>query len=180
MEEIRAAVAVHQPVHVDSVFPMDEELRRFRQGLVEPTGLTGGASSRDELVETLIGGLEAGDTATVASLAMDQAEFAWFYVPHSIYTAPPYELPPGLVWFQAQNRSSRGLTRLSRTYAGKTLYYTGYQCPDEGEAWGEGWVWHGCAVMGEIPTGERVEERLFGSILELDGRFKLVSFSNEL
>jgi hypothetical protein len=180
MEELRAAVATHQPIHVDSVFPMDEEIRRFREGLVEPAGFTGGATSRDGLVETFIRSLEAADTLTVASLAVDQAEFAWFYFPHSIYTAPPYELPPALVWFQSQNRSSRGLTRLLRTYAGKTLYTTGYRCPDDGEAWGEGWIWHGCTVLGEIPTGERVEERLFGSILEVDGRFKFVSFSNEL
>jgi hypothetical protein len=77
-------------------------------------------------------------------------------LPHSIYTAPPYELPPALVWFQSQNRSSRGLARLLQTYAGKTLYYKGYECPDEGEAWGKGWVWHGCAIAGvSSPPGSR-------------------------
>ncbi len=180
MEEVRARVTTHIPVHVDSLFPAEEELRRFREGLEEPAGLRGGVGSRDGLVDTLIRSLEAADTAAVAVLAIDQAEFAWFYFPHSIYTAPPYELPPGLVWFQSQNRTSRGLTRLLRNYAGKSLYYSGYTCPDEGESWGEGRIWHGCTVLGELPSGERVEERLFGSILEVDGRFKFVSFSNEL
>jgi hypothetical protein len=180
MEEVRSQVATHVPVYVDSLFPAEEELRRFREGLEEPDGLRGGSGSRDGLVETLIQSLEAADTAAVASLAIDQAEFAWFYFPHSIYTAPPYELPPGLVWFQSQNRTSRGLTRLLRNYAGKSLYHSGYTCPDDGEPWGGGRIWHGCTVLGELPSGERVEERLFGSILEVDGRFKLVSFSNEL
>jgi hypothetical protein len=35
-------------------------------------------------------------------------------------------------------------------------------------------------VLGEIPSGERVEERLFGSILTLGGQAKFVSFTNEL
>lgn len=180
LQEIRERTAVHVPVHVDSIHAPDEEIRRFREGLVEPNGLRGGAETRDTLVEKLIRALEAADTARVASLAMDRAEFAWFYYPHSIYTAPPYALPPGLVWYQMENRSSRGLTRLQGQYAGETLYYAGYTCPDEGEEWGEGWIWHGCIVLGELPTGESVEERLFGSILELDRQFKLVSFSNEL
>jgi hypothetical protein len=180
MEEVRTRVTTHIPVHVDSLFPAEEELRRFREGLDEPAGLRGGAGSRDGLVDALIRSLEAADTVAVTALAIDQAEFAWFYFPHSIYTAPPYGLPPGLVWFQSQNRTSRGLTRLLRNYAGKTLYHSGTRCPDAGEPWGQGRIWHGCTVLGELPSGERVEERLFGSILEVDGRFKFVSFSNEL
>jgi hypothetical protein len=84
------------------------------------------------------------------------------------------------VWFQLQNRSSRGLSRLLQRYAGQPLFDTGFRCPDEGEAFGSGWIWHGCMVLGEIPSGERVEERLFGSILTLGGQAKFVSFTNEL
>jgi len=47
-------------------------------------------------------------------------------------------------------------------------------------AFGSGWIRHGCTVLGELPTGERVEERLFGSVFEIDGVRKFVSYSNEL
>jgi hypothetical protein len=175
-----ALEARHTPVHVDSTFPIEEEIRRFREGLTRPSGLTGGADSMDELVEGLIRSLEAADTLAIAELGLSRTEFAWHYYPYTQYVERPYELPPGLVWFQLQNRSSQGLTRLLRAYAGRTLYYTGYRCPDEGEVFGEGHIWHACTLLGELPTGEKVEERLFGSILALDGRYKLVSFSNEL
>lgn len=33
--------------------------------------------------------------------------------------------------------------------------------------------------MAPPPNGEELEERLFGSILAVDGVYKLVSFSNE-
>ena len=169
-----------QPIHVDSTFPIQEEIRRFREGMPEPAGLEGGAATADELVETFIRRLEAGDTLGVAALALGPAEFGWLYYPHTIYVERPYELPPSLVWFQLQNRSSRGMARLLRAYAGRSLHYTGYQCPDEGESFGPGRIWNGCTVRGRLPSGETVEERLFGSVLAVDGRYKFVSFANEL
>lgn len=174
-----SAAEVRTPVHVDSILPMEEEIRRFRADLPPATGLAGGTGSQEELVDAVVAALEAADTTALASLALTPSEFAWIYFPHTIYTSPPYELSPALVWFHQQNRSSRGLARLLRRYSGETLFATGHRCPDEGEAFGEGWIWHGCAVLGELPTGESVEERLFGSILEWEGRYKLVSFSNE-
>ncbi|TVP48950.1 MAG: hypothetical protein EA350_02560 [Gemmatimonadales bacterium] len=175
-----ATAEARNPVHVDSIFPIEEELRRFRIGMEPVSAFTGGETSREALVNALLRRLEAADTTGVAELAMTRTEFAYLYYPHTMYTHPPYELSPALVWFQQQNRSSRGLSRLLQAYAGKTLHDTGFRCPDEGEPLGDGRIWHGCTVLGVVPTGESVEERLFGSILELDGRFKLVSFSNEL
>ncbi len=176
------------PVHVDSIFPIEEEIRRFREGMTPVEGLAGGADSKEALVDALLRRLEADDAEGVAALALTRTEFAYLYYPYTIYTAPPYELSPALVWFQQQNRSSRGLTRLLNRYAGKPLFDTGHRCPDEGAPFGPGHIWHGCTVLGLVteetaepgaPVGE-VEERLFGSILEVGGRYKFVSFSNEL
>lgn len=172
--------SAHTPIHVDSTFPIEEEIRRFREGMTPVTQLDGGRASRDELVDAFLRGLERADTLGVAALALNRTEFAYLYYPYTIYTARPYELSPALVWFQLQNRSSRGLTRLLSRYAGETLFDTGYQCPDDGEPWGDGYIWHGCTVLGELPDGTEVEERLFGSILRVGTMYKLVSFSNEL
>ncbi|CAN5768166.1 hypothetical protein BH23GEM11_BH23GEM11_05600 [soil metagenome] len=175
-----ATAEARAPVHVDSIFPAEEEIRRFRVGMSPVSALAGGENSKEALVDALLRRLEAADTTGVSELAMTRTEFAYLYYPYTMYTHPPYELSPALVWFQLQNRSSRGLGRLLRDYAGKPLYDTGLKCPDEGEPFGAGRIWNGCAVLGVVPTGESVEEQLFGSILELDGRFKLVSFTNEL
>jgi hypothetical protein len=165
---------------VDSIFPVEEELRRFRVGLTPTDTLQGGAADPAGLVNVFLRAIEAADTLTLAGLALNRSEFAWLYYPYTQYTEPPYQLSPALVWFQLQNRSSRGLSRLLQRYAGQPLFDTGFTCPDDGEAFGEGWIWHGCTVLGQIPSGEEVEERLFASILSLHGRAKFVSFSNEL
>jgi len=166
-------------VVVDSLFPIEEELRRFREGLPPLDTLQDGWESAEALVAALIQRLESADTLGVAQLALTRTEFAYLYYPHTPYTQPPYELSPALVWFQLQNRSSRGLARLLQRYSGEVLYTVGYQCPDEGEAFAEGWIWHGCKVLAALPSGERVEEQIFGSILRVGDQFKLVGFSNE-
>jgi hypothetical protein len=175
-----ASAEAHTPVHLDSVFPIEEEIRRFRVGMSPVSELAGGTDSKEALVDALLRRLEAADTTGVAELAMTRTEFAWLYYPHTMYTRPPYELSPALVWFQLQNQSSRGLGRLLHAYAGKELFDTGFRCPDAGEPFGEGHIWHECRVLGVVPSGESVEERLFGSILEVAGRFKFVGFANEL
>jgi hypothetical protein len=165
---------------VDSIFPVEEEIRRFQAELREEvTELTGGEASRDALVARFVRALESADTLALAGLAMTPGEFGYLYYPTSRYTRPPYRLSPALVWFQNQNQSSRGLTRLLRRYAGHDMGFLSYDCPDEAEIEGGNRFWHSCTVR-HLYQGDRVDIRLFGSIWEREGRFKLVGFANEL
>lgn len=182
---------------VDSIFPVEEEIRRFRETLEEaPDTLRRGSESRDELVLRVVRAIETADTAALAAMTLDRAEFAWLYYPHSRYTKRPYRLSPALAWYQLQNRSSQGLTRLLRRYAGVEMGYIGYECPDEPEMEEENRYWHGCVIIHADPAAdpaaaegaaeasgaeaEPIRIRLFGSIMERDGRYKLAGFSNGL
>jgi hypothetical protein len=165
---------------VDSILPVEEEIRRFLATLPEEvTGLAGGEESRDALVARFVRSLEAGDTLDLARMAMGRGEFGYLYYPTSRYTRPPYRLSPELVWFQNRNQSDRGLSRLLSRYGGQAMGYVSYQCPGEPEAEGENRFWHLCSVS-RVQQGDTVSVRLFGSIWERDGHFKLVGFANEL
>lgn len=164
---------------VDSILPIEEELRRFRATLdEEPTALSGGAPTLDGLVERFIGALEAADTAAMAGLLVTRAEFAWLYYPHTLFTAPPYELPPGLLWFQIENGTSRGFGRMMERMGGRPAHAEGYACPSEPLVEGPNRLWKNCVVHLRPPAGEARDLRLFGSILERGGAFKFVSYSN--
>lgn len=165
---------------VDSIFPIQEELRRFRDALggEAPTGLSGGASSRDALVDRFVTALEAADTATFQDLLLTRAEFAWLYYPHTRFTAPPYELAPGLLWFQMENGTSRGFHRMMLRMGGRPAHVAGYACPQEPLVEGPNRVWEECVLHLAPPGGEARDFRLFGSILERDGIFKFVSYTN--
>lgn len=170
------------PVHVDSVFPIEEEVRRFRADLTEvPTELDAGAAeSRDRLVQRFAAALAAYDTVAFRSLVINRAEFAYLYYPFTRYTRRPYELSPALLWFQIQQGSEKGISRALQTYGGPGWTVTGYNCPDSALVEDANRLWSGCTVQLDGPDGVALEKRLFGSILERAGLFKFLSYGNDL
>jgi hypothetical protein len=167
----------HNPTHVDSVFPIEEEVRRFRALLDHRAdALTGGAGSRDELVARYLEALAAGDRAALAALAITPAEFIDLYYPHTRFTARPYELAPGLLWFQFENYGSRGLTRALERFGGRELDVSGYDCRTV-TAEGPNRIHGGCTVRLRDRIRGTVSVSLFGEILERDGQFKFITLA---
>jgi hypothetical protein len=165
---------------VDSIFPVEEEIRRFRVGLPEVTALSRGANTRDELVDRFVRAVERADTAALADLLLTRAEFAYLYYPHTMYTARPYELSPALVWFQMQNLTSSGLTRVLQRTAKGPLLVRGYRCEETPKTEGPNRVWNECKVTLQTPGAESTEMQLFGSVLERGGVLKFVSYASDL
>ena len=165
---------------IDSILPMPEYLRRFRQGLTEPHRLTGGATNRNGLAREFLAAVTARDTAAFAQLAVTRAEFAWLVFPHHLYHNPPYELDPEIFWIQLTAGSAKGLHRTLERYGGARLELISLGCERDTLQIASGPVtmWSGC--MMRYRTSDSVEaRRLFGSVVERDGRMKLLSFAND-
>ena len=172
--------ATREPMHVDSIVPRDVELARFREGLIEPTGLVGGAATRDALVRRYVRALERADTAGLAALAITRAEFAYLYYPTTPEARPPYDLGPGLMWFMLEQNNRKGLFHALEDRGGRPLGYVGYRCDATPSRQGANTVWGPCLVRHRQSGGDLIEERLFALIVERDGRFKFVSLANKL
>lgn len=167
---------------VDSIFPPGEELRRFQATLPDTVvAFGGGAPTRDELVARFVGALEAGDSTAFAPLALTTAEFGWLWFPESRFARPPYRTKPGLLWFQFQNASSRGINRAFLRFGGRPLGFAGYDCPADPVVEGRNRMWEECAVTIR-PAGAEAGRslRLFGAIVERDGVWKFVGYGNDL
>jgi hypothetical protein len=165
---------------VDSIFPIEEEIRRFQVGLQPVTAFSGGAASRDALVERFLTALERADTSAFAPLALSTAEFGYLYFPESRFTRPPYKTKPGLVWFQIQNGSSRGLSRALERLGGRPLGVRSYQCGAPADTVGRSRVWEGCVVTFRPPEAEGARTmRLFGGIIEREGIYKFIGYAND-
>jgi hypothetical protein len=87
---------------------------------------------------------------------------------------------PGLVWMQMQLNSEKGIVRLLRRFGGSDTGFRGYACEAEPVVEGENRMWERCAVRLAGAEGGEVEARWFGSIIERDGHFKLMSYANGL
>lgn len=164
---------------IDSLLPIEEEIRRFRIDVPEvPAELAGGERSRDRLVERWVGALESRDSVALARMLMTAAEYITFYYPESPYTRTPYRQKPALRWFLISSSSSQGAARVWQRHAGSPLGYSGYRCTAQPDVQGNNRIWHDCVLRLRQTGGER-QLRLFGPIIERDGRFKFLSYSSD-
>lgn len=166
---------------IDSIFPVEEELQRFRAAIGGPpvTGFGGASPSRDALVRKLVAALARSDTADLRSMVVQAREFADLYYMDSPSSRPPYKQSPGLAWTMIQNPSLEGLAKLLRHLGGTPLTYISHRCDAKVERHG-GTARHlGCVVTTSDDGAGRVARRLFGSIVARDGQFKFLSYTNE-
>jgi hypothetical protein len=169
-----------QPGYViDSILPMDEQLRRFRAGLKEtPRTLSGAAETRDRLMRRFVRALEAADTAGLARLALTRAEFAYLVFPESPLSAPPYSQAPDLAWMQHTFSTAAGLERLLNRLGGKPLGFRSLSCSETPVVEGSNRIWKDCTVRFAPPGDSAQTLQLFASIIEREGRYKILSYSN--
>ena len=164
---------------VDSIFPLDEALRRFRIGIPEVAMLGGTAPSRDALIDQFVSALESRDTAAFRQMVLSRAEFAWLYYPTSTFSREPFYQMPQLTWFLNIQDSEKGLTRVMERFGGAKLKFSAYESPDTARTDGGLSFWDRCLVD-FVHKGTARRLRLFGSIVELGGRYKFYSYANDL
>ena len=167
-----------QPGYViDSVLPLDEEVRRFRAAIGgrQVTVLERASPSRDALVRRLARALSENDTTDLRVMAITAREFADLVFPSSPFTHPPYRQPIGLAWQQLDGSSAAGAKRLVRRMGGRTWRYAGHHCATR-ELEGANTIWSSCDVRVVAAEGDTLRLSLFGSIIERAGRFKVVGF----
>jgi hypothetical protein len=172
--------AAPAPGPVDSTFTPEENLRRFREGLAEPRALEGGAESRDALVRGFVEALARGDTAALLRMHVTRAEFAYLYYPESQLSRPDQYLDPKMVWLLTRLESEKGLNRLMQRLGGRDLELVGTHCKGVPAEQGPNRLWEACRPeLRNLPPGFRAQ-RLFGTIVEREGRFKFLSYKTDM
>ena len=158
---------------------LDAALAEFRADLPPVATLASASDGREALVERFVAAVAAADTADIRAMTMSAAEFGWLYYPTSPYTRPPTRQGAPLVWFLHMEGSRKGITRVLRRFGDQPLRLVDHACDAEPVVEGDNRLWTGCRLRVALPTGETVEHRFFGSILERGGRFKIFSYAND-
>jgi hypothetical protein len=174
---------------IDSILPMPEYLRRFREGLTQPAKLVNGAESRESLARLFLSGVSRRDTSALGNLLITRAEFAWLLFPEHRYAVPPYELDPATFWMQLQAQSQAGFHRLIEHYGGRPITFVGVSCQRDTlqivtprPSRTTPTIWSPCLVRYRVSytSGDSTfTKRLFGSIVMRDGRAKFLTYSND-
>lgn len=165
---------------IDSILPMEVQLARFRMGQVKPSTLSGAEATREALARRFLGAVARRDTAGLSELLVSRGEFAWLVFPDHRYARPPYDLDPGIFWLQIGAASAKGLGRVLERLGGEPLGFEALACRRDTLQITRGAVrlWSPCELSYRQGGGVRTG-RLFGTMVERDGRFKLLSFAND-
>ena len=180
-DSVTVSPTVQPPAtHIDSILPIEEEIRRFRAKVQEtPTHLRGGAPSRDQLVRRWVRAVETRDSLALRDMLLNAAEYITLYYPESPYTHPPYRQSPGVRWALITNTSMQGASRVWKRHAGLPhgLHRLSLRSRSQ-RSLGRNKVWTGCVV--EWKNGsDRGAVRLFGPIIERDGEFKFLTYASD-
>lgn len=166
---------------VDSILPLDEQLRRFRSEIPSrPDTLRHASRSIDQLVQRWARAVSTHDSLALNRMALDRAEFAWLYYPGSKLSLPPYEAPPQLLWGQILASSNQGAQHVLERFGGKRFTIEGVACGAPTDSTTSTIVYSICSVRVVTSSGHEDAARLFGSIVEHQGRFKFLGFVNSL
>jgi hypothetical protein len=167
---------------IDSLLPPEEEARRFRAAFPgdSATAFAGGEGSREALVRRFVRSLAAADTNDLRRMVLRGREFVDIYYPGSPYASGPYHQPVGFAWRMIQDPSGVGFAKLLDRLAGHPLTFVWQRC--EPRVLREGKVdrFTGCLVRVVDERGDSVTKRLFGSIVSYQGRFKFLSYTNDI
>ena len=165
---------------IDSAHTPEEDLRRFRKAFPGDSATTfvGGSSSREALVRRFVRAVVESDTNDLRAMAVHAREFSDLYYPESPYAHPPYHQPPEEAWMLIQTPSSTGLTKLLKKLGGKPMTYVSNACDPKVAHDGATTRYAGCLVRTVGTNGDTVTRRLFGSIVERNGQYKFLSYTN--
>ena len=166
---------------IDSVFPMDVMLARFRESVPEVTRLEGGAADREALARTFLAAVAAGDSTALTGLLLTRSEYAWLVYPEHLYAEPPYELDPAIHWLQVQASSAKGMARVLERYGNQPLEFRSLDCEVDTLQFTRSATtraWAPCNVTYRA-SDSTLTRRLFGTIVERDGMAKFFGYANE-
>lgn len=166
---------------IDSIFPMDVMLARFRESVPEVTRLEGGATDREALARTFLAAVAAGDSTTLTGLLITRSEYAWLLFPEHLYAKPPYELDPAIHWLQVQASSAKGLARVLERYGKQPLAFRALACDTDTLQFAGSISIRASAPCTVTYRGNdsTLTRRLFGTIIERDGVAKFLGYANE-
>jgi hypothetical protein len=164
-----------------SARPIPEEIRRFaeRVGGDSVSSFAHASMSREALIRRVVRDVARADSSDLAAAAITPREFIDLVYPSSPYTHRPYEQPPDLVWMQIANPSGAGYRRLLGRLGGQAFAYISDACAGKPERQGANTLYLGCIIMVSDPSHRQIKQRWFGSIIERDGRFKILSYRNQ-
>ena len=138
----------------------------------EASRLAGGAGSIRELGARYLEALARRDTAGMHALRVTEAEHNEVLWPE--FPASGLNMPVEVAWQNVERASWRKGARIAARFGGVSHKLRGVHCRKGVTQYASFRVHGDCWVTMRPPDGPPFEAKLFGSIVEMDGRYKII------
>jgi hypothetical protein len=145
-------------------------------GCSRPPALANTFSSEHALADRVLGALAARDIAALQALSLSEREFREAVWPELPSSRPEMNVPVEYAWRTLAQNSAGHLYETIRAHGGRRYDLVRVQFDRETSRYGSFTVLRGSRLIVRDERGTQLHLRLFGSILERDGRFKLFSY----
>ena len=122
--------------------------------------------------------MRSGDANALRGLTLSRAEYGFLVYPELSISRPPYNQPPEIAWLLLNAETNSGVNKLLNA-ASSRFEMLGYRCAAAPTTAGVLRLHSACSVRVRESGAER-EVRLFGRIIERDGRWKFMSVGGDL
>jgi hypothetical protein len=141
-----------------------------------PRRLHHAARSPEELASRILAAVTASDHFALAELRVDEREHNELLWPE--FSAKDRNVPVDFAWQMLNSRSHTNAGRAIAAWGGKTLDLVAVNFERGVERYPTFALHRGTVLTASTPAGELVELRFVGSLLELDGQWKALSFKD--
>ena len=132
--------------------------------------------SSEALAEAVLGALAADDVERLEALALSETEFRTVVWPELPSSRPERGLPFEYAWGDLHQKSNNALRRLVAGEAGRRYHLLAVEFDGESTPYDTYTVHRESRLVVRGDDGAELQLRLFGSVLERDGEFKLFSY----
>jgi hypothetical protein len=134
-------------------------------------------SGLEELVHKVLDALGRQDEGTLSSLALTEEEYRRYIWPAlPLSKIEQWQKQYAFVWGQVSARSSHGLGLILQKYGGQQLEYLGLRAAGGSAPYADCIVHKDVKIAVKDSSGTQQEVKLFGSIVEMNNGFKIMSF----
>lgn len=144
--------------------------------LLRTRKLTGSQFSPEGAASEFLDALAREDLESIRAMALSKREFAQYVWPGLPASRPGTNLTLDFVWSSLNTRSDSGLRRTLASYRGRRLRLLGLRFTGETTDYGKAKVHRETRLRIRDDEGRERELELFGSMLEVDGEYKIFSF----
>lgn len=128
------------------------------------------------LAQAVLDGLAAADREALRRLAMSEQEFRDHVWPDLPASRPERNLPFSYVWTDLAQKSDQHLAQTLATLGGQRLVAVSVDFEGGTTRYRTAAVHRDSAVLVRLPDGSERRVRVFGSMLEQGGHFKVFSY----